>query len=451
MTGIHERLFRHALFPLYESVLRRRSTLRYLAEAQRNEWCSADELAALRWRKLERLLAHCWDEVPYYRRRWTELGLEPGDIRSETDYARLPQLGKAEIRANFADLHARAWSGRLSYKTTGGSTGEPLKFGYTRESYERRIAAMWRGYGWAGARMGRRTLYLWGAPLGSPLRAHAIKDRLYHAAFNRRMLNAFLMSEERMLEYVREIDDFRPEIIVGYVGPLVRTAEAILASGHRVHRPQAILGAAEALHANQRELLERAFGCPVFNTYGCREFMLIAAECERREGLHTTADHLVVELDGLRATPDGTRTGDVVITDLHNFGMPLLRYANGDMAAPAEGPCACGRGLPLLRRIDGRKLDTLRTPAGHLLPGEYIVYAFLHIEGVKRYQVVQRELDVLDITLVPGEGFGEHVLARIRTEIADAVGASIAIRFHLVDEIAASPSGKFRVAICELP
>jgi phenylacetate-CoA ligase len=450
VSGWYEPLFRRALFPLYESVLRRRRTLAYLGEAERNQWLPPEQLAALQWDKLKRLIEHCWREVPYYQRRWKALGVTPADIRTLADYARLPVLTKADVREYFEELHAPAWRGRLSYKTTGGSTGVPLRFGYTRESYERRIAAMWRGYGWAGARMGRRTLYLWGAPVGAPLRSHDIKDRVYHAAFNRRMLNAFLMSEQRMREYAEEIDRFRPEVIVGYVGPLLRMAEWILASGHPVHRPQTILGAAEALHPAQRETIGKAFGCPVYNTYGCREFMLIAAECEHRDGLHMTADHLVVELDAPRSTPSGEQVGEVVVTDLHNYGMPFLRYANGDLATAAERPCSCGRGLPRLKRVDGRKLDTLRTPEGHLLPGEFIVYAFLHVLAVKQYQVVQRELDVLDITLVPGEGFGEHTLAQIRSEIAKAVGASVSIRFHIVDAIAPSASGKFRVAICEL-
>ncbi len=451
MSGLYEPLFRHVLFPLYESGLHRRGTLRHLAEAERNQWRSADELAALRWKKLAGLLAHCWDEVPYYRRRWKELGLEPGDIRDETDYARLPMLGKDEIRANFEDLHARSWRGRLSYKTTGGSTGEPLRFGYTRESYERRIAAMWRGYAWAGARMGRRTLYLWGAPIVQASPRQAWKDRLYHAAFNRRMLNAFLMSEERMAEYAAAIERARPEVIVGYVGPLVRLAEWLRAEARRPHRPQAILGAAEALHAPQRALLEEVFGAPAYDTYGCREFMLIASECEQRRGLHTTADHLHVEVANLQPCHAGGESGDVVVTDLHNAGMPLLRYANGDMATPSTRSCACGRGLPLLERIDGRRLDTLRTPSGHLLPGEYIVYAFLCVLSVKRYQVVQREADTLDVTLVPGEGFGEATLEQIRGQMASAVGDAMKLRFHVVDDIPASASGKFRVAICELP
>lgn len=451
MSDWYEPAFRRFLFPLYESVLRRRRTLAYLREYEANQWLTPDALAALQWAKLKRLLEHCWREVPYYRQAWKDLGVSPQDIRSPADYARLPVLTKPEIRTHFDALHATSMRNGLLYKTTGGSTGEPLRFGYTTESYQRRIAAMWRGYSWAGARMGRRTLYLWGMAIQSPMRPHAIKDRLYHAAFNRRMLNAFLMSEERMPEYVAEIDAFRPRIIIGYAGPLLRMAEWIIDRGHRVHRPQSVLSAAEALNDAHRDTIEKAFGCPVFNTYGCREFMLIASECGQRDGLHLSADHLAVELVDLQAGPNGERIGEIAVTDLHNYGMPLLRYANGDLAVAGEKTCACGRGLPLLRKVEGRKLDTLRTPAGHLLPGEFIVYAFLGIPCIKRYQVVQRTLDTLDVNIVPDAGFGDATLDQIRREIGKAIGSSVTLRIHLVERIEASASGKFRVAICELP
>ena len=450
MSGLYESAFRRVLFPFYEGGLRRRRTLDYQSEYEASQWLDGERVAALQWQKLKALIAHCWREVPYYQRRWKELGVVPDDIRTMQDYAQLPTLGKPEIRACFDALHAQSWRGKLLYKTTGGSTGEPMRFGYTRESYERRIAAMWRGYGWAGARMGRRTLYLWGMTIGSPLRSQAIKDRIYHAAFNRRMLNAFLMSETRMPEYADEIDAYRAQVIVGYAGPLLQMARWLLASGRRVHRPEAVLSAAEALHDTQREIIQRAFGCPVFNTYGCREVMLIASECEHREGLHLSADHLAVELVEPRLATDGAQIGEVTLTDLHNYGMPLLRYRNGDLASAEDSPCACGRGLPRLRRVDGRKLDTLRTPAGHLLPGEFIVYAFLGIPSIARYQIVQRELHAIDVNIVPDAGFDESVLQIIRRELGKAVGDSVTIRIHVVEKIAASASGKFRVAMCEL-
>ncbi len=443
----YETLFRKVLFPAYESGLRRRPTLRYLAEYDRSQWLSADEVGALQWQRLQRLLEYCWREVPYYQQQWRRLGLTPADIREPADFRRLPVLTKNDIRTNFEQLQAQPLRGSLLFKATGGSTGEPLRLGYTRESYDRRIAVMWRSYGWAGARMGRRTLYLWGGPVGNPSRASLLRERIYHRLFARHMLDSFAMNEANMHEYADAIDACRPDIIVAYTGPLVRLAEWLNAEGRRVHAPVALLTGAEALHDFQRGIIERAFRAPVFNTYGCREFMLIASECEQRDGLHVNADHLYVET--VAAAAD--QPGEVAITDLSNYGMPFIRYLNGDLATPMHGACACGRGLPRLRGIDGRKLDAIRTPAGGILPGEFFPHMLKDVAGLRRFQVVQRSLDSLDITLVRGDGFDDSGLDYIRSETARVLGPGVDVRLHFADAIATSPSGKFRVTVSELP
>ena len=454
--SLYEPLFRHVLYPAYESGLRRRKTLAYLHEYERDQWRSADELDALQWRKLQRLIAHCWEHVPFYREWWGQAGVAgAADIRDRDDYARLPLLTKPVIREHFEAMIAPAHRGALYFKSTGGSTGEPLRFGYTRESYERRVAVMHRGYGWAGARLGQCTAYLWGAPVAAPAGFQLFKDRLYHAAFNRRMLNAFDMSEQRMAEYADAIDRFRPETIVSYVGPLVELAQWIERNGRSIHRPQRVLGAAEALHAHQRELLQRVFGAPAYDTYGCREVMLIAAECEAHDGLHINTDHLHVEFHrdaaGLQAGQQANSPAELVITDLHNDGMPLMRYLNGDLGTPGGRTCACGRHLPKLAKVDGRKLDALRTADGRVLPGEYFVHTLMSFTSIRHYQVVQRSLDTILMRLVVNPDFDAMAEAQVRDEIRKLVGDSVAVEFEYRDEIALTASGKRRVTICELP
>ena len=449
-TSWYEKAFSRVLYPLWESGLRRRHTLAYLADYRRDQWLAPAQVAALQWQRLKRLLEHCEREVPWYRQRWREAGIAVADIRSLDDYAQLPVLTKADIRQHFDELQAESWRGRVLAKATGGSTGDPMRFGYTRESYERRTAVMWRGYEWAGSCMGRRTLFVWGGAVGAPNRLQQFKDRVYNAAFARRVLNSFDMTEANMAGYADAIDRFRPRVIVGYVGPLVRLAQWLLANGRRVARPQSVIGAAESLHEFQREIIERAFGCPAYNTYGCREFMLIASECERREGLHVNADHLVVELRR-RADAPATEPGEVVVTDLFNYGMPFVRYLNGDVATASDHVCSCGRGLPLLQRVDGRLLDAIRTPAGHLLPGEFFPHMLKDVPGLVRFQVVQRRLDQLELSLVRGAGFDEASLAYIRHELAKVVGDSLQLNVHFVDDIPLTPSGKWRVCISELP
>lgn len=446
----YEPLLRHVLWPAYEGGLRRRDTPRYLREYAETQWLPAHDVQELQFKRLKKLLAWCQREVPFYRDRWAQMGLSPDDIRTPADVALLPVLTKTDIRAAGDALKATSLKDGLAYKATGGSTGEPLRFGYTRESNDRRVAVMWRGYGWAGSRMGRRTLFLWGGAVGEPSAAHRFKDRVYNAVFARKQLNCFAMTEANLASYADAVDAYRPEVLVAYVGPLVRLARFLVDTGRRVARPAAIIGAAEALHPFQRELIEQAFGAPVYNTYGCREFMLIASECEHRDGLHVNADHLMVETLGADGTPVTHGSGDVAITDLFNYGMPFIRYVNGDMATRFHGLCACGRGLPLLASVDGRKLDAIRTPAGHVLPGEFFPHMLKDVPGLARFQLVQRQLDRLDLSIVRGAGFDDTSLAYIQCEVAKVLGDSAELHCHFVDDIPLTRSGKLRVTVSEL-
>jgi phenylacetate-CoA ligase len=448
--NLYETTLRRIVWPAYEGGLRRRDTPAHMRRYEHDQWLAPEEVLALRFQRLKRLLDWCYREVPYYKRRWDALGIVPQDIRDMDDYAKLPVLTKADIRDNADEIKATSLKASLGYKATGGSTGEPLRFGFTRESNDRRVAVMWRGYGWAGSRMGRRTLFLWGGAVGNPSAMHRMKDRVYNAVFARKLLDSFHMNESNMASYADAIDAYRPEVVVGYVGPLVRLAEWLLANNRQVARPASVIGAAEALHPFQRELIEKAFGAPAYNTYGCREFMLIASECEHRQGLHVNADHLVVETLDHEGMPAIDGSGEVAVTDLFNYGMPFIRYVNGDMATYAASTCACGRGLPMLASVDGRKLDAIRTPAGHILPGEFFPHMLKDVPGLARFQLVQRRLDRLDLSIVRGRGFEDASLDYIRREVGKVLGDSAELHCHFVDDIPLTRSGKLRVTVSEL-
>ena len=449
--SLYERVFRHVLYPAYEAS-RGRPTLRYLREYEANQWLRPEQLAELQWNQLNALVAYCWNEVPYYQRRWREIGFEPGDLRSLDDYARLPVLTKADIREHFEDLKARPLKDLVMYKATGGSTGEPLRFGYTRESNDRRTAVMWRGYGWTGARPGRRALFLWGGAVGNPSRKAQLKDRLYHAAFHRRMLNSFEMRDDNMAAFADAIEAWRPEVLVAYVNPIVRLAQWMLEHGRSIRGVESVLGAAEALHDFQRPIIEAAFpGAKAYNTYGCREFMLIACEDQDRDGLLVNADHLVVELVEATKGPDGMETGELAITDLYNWGMPFIRYVNGDVASRRHPWHATGaRGLPRLERIEGRRLDAIRTTDGRVLPGEFFPHMLKDVPGIRRFQVVQDTLDRFTLKVVPGPEFGDAQEAYVRREVAKVLGSDAGLDLQRVDDIPLTASGKLRVTVSRL-
>lgn len=443
---MYAELFRHVLFPAYES-LTGRGTHRFLAEYRRNQWLDADSLARLQLEKLNSLMQFCWREVPYLGTRWRQAGLRPRMLGSVQELEEFPILTKEEITANYVEMTSLPWRGRSMAKTTGGTTGDPFRFEYTMESYARRTAVMWRGYEWAGAGLGVRTAYLWGTPPPNG-RRQQWKERAYHAAFNRRIFNAFAMTGERDVEdYAQRIASFRPDVLVGYVRPVLILAQWINRTGQAVRGLKSVVTGAEALYEPERKEIEGAFGCPVFNTYGGREFMLIASECDHHAGLHINVDHLVVELVDHAGRGVSDQSGDILVTDLHNHAMPLVRYRNGDRATATRHQCPCGRGLPLLRSIDGRILDRILTPDGRQVPGEFFVYCMLGRTSIRRYQVVQVNADALELRVVLGGAWPQRDRDGVVAQIQEAVGEAMRVNVKEVDAIDEPATGKRRVCV----
>lgn len=447
MRDLYEHAFRAVLFPLYEGPLKRRYTHVHLQDYERSQWLDARALEALQLAKLNALLQHCWTRVPFLARYWRAAALGPEPLTRVVDLARYPTIDKRLIADNFDEMRARPAPGRVLTKATGGTTGEPFRFEYSEESYARRQAVMWRGYRWAGADLGRRTAYLWGS--GRPEGATPAKERLYHRLFNRLMLDCFVLTEGDVARYLDAIDAFGAAVVVGYVSPLVVMAEHMLARGRRLSRVRAVLTGAEALHDDQRQLLREAFGVPVFNTYGCREVMLIASECEGQQGLHVAADHVLVETLDAGGEPVEGRPGQVALTDLHNYAMPLVRYRNGDVATSAPGSCPCGRGLPRLARVEGRELDLIRTPDGRIVPGEFFPHLMKDFDCVREFQVEQFALDEVEIRLVCS-GLAVEDRRRLVNHVRHRIGGEVRVRLLEVDAIPRAASGKRRVTISHL-
>ncbi|MFV1871986.1 MAG: phenylacetate--CoA ligase family protein [Oleiphilus sp.] len=441
-------LFRKILFPLYETRIARRKTIPYILEYQGNIKKTRTELEKLQLEKLKLLLAHAYENCEFYRNQWDALGFDPSKVNKVSDISALPVLDKATIRENYQGIISQAHKSNIR-KATGGSSGVPFQFELDQESNERRQAVMWRGYGVLGAGLGVKTLYLWGANIAPVGAKSALKDKLYHRFYNRKMLNSFKMTDLNMSDYVQEIDHYKPDALVSYVNPLVTLADYILEQNITIHQPNSILTGAEPLYEFQRKKIERAFKCPVYNTYGCREFMLIGAECQQQDGLHINIDHLVVELldEQGEASSD---SGDMVVTDLHNYGFPLIRYQNGDRASKSSiEACSCGSVLPLLKSIDGRKLDVIKTPDGRAIPGEFFPHLLKDFSSIKQFQIVQKSIDSISVNLVlyqenPAE------LKQIHQLISENTGAALNVNMNLLDDIPLTSSGKLRVTISEL-
>lgn len=436
------------LIQLYDTVIKGRRTFRYLSELERTQWLPRRELEQLQYDALRRLIHHAYAHCPYYRRAWEELGLTPQSLDSPVDLARWPIIDRETIRSARTEMRSRAGKMRLLAKATGGSSGVPLRFDLNLDSNDRRLAASYRGYDWAGAAPGSKLLLLWGTlTAGVPLHRRW-KDALYNRLYRREVMNCFEFNDDRAAAFAARLARLRPDAIIAYTGPMYAWARALEEQGIRPYSPGSIVVGAEKLHAFQRELIERVFGAPVFETYGSREFMLIGSECDRHAGLHLTMEHLLVEVldDEGRPTPDGEE-GNVVITDLYNYGMPFIRYANGDRAVAGWAECGCGRGLPLLRKVVGRRLDILSTPDGRRIPGEFFPHLLKEFAAIKRFQVIQERPDEIELRLVTTGEWSSDDQRRLQEQVRTVTGPELTMNYRHVGEIALSASGKLQVVV----
>jgi phenylacetate-CoA ligase len=441
-------LHRYVLLPAFEGGLKRRRVFRYWKELERSQWLPAGELERLQFERLQRLLRETYTHCPYYRETWGRHGLDPNRLQAPGEFQRWPVIDREMVRTNRLSMRSQAPGIRLLAKSTGGSTGVPLHFDFDWESNDRRFAAWHRGYSWAGAGPGTKQFYFWGGRLGEQATWQRWKDRLYNRLYRRLVVSSFDFREDQAAQLLTRFNRYRPDVLVAYTNPLYVWARVMAERGMQPYRPRAIVVGAEKLHGFQRTLMERVFQAPVFETYGTREFMLLGAECERHQGLHLTMENILLEVldDQGRPTPSGEE-GNVVVTDLTNQGMPFIRYASGDRAVAGWGVCSCGRGLPLLKKVVGRRLDVLRTPDGRLLAGEFFPHLLKDFPAVRQFQVVQQALDRVQLRVVLAGSWGEVDWNRLNQEVSKVLGPAVRLELLPVNEIPLTGAGKFRVVV----
>jgi len=436
---------RKSIFSLYDERFRGRPMLRYLRECEQQQWLPESRIRELQLTKLRRLLGHAAATVPHFR----ELAASRGDLAAATtsleNLADLPIVSKQQIRDRYADFVSETAGADNIRKSTGGSTGDPFQFQYDRDSEYRRLAAMWRGYRWGGADIGCRSAFIWSWPFAGKTGWRLLREQAYHTVLGRRYFNIFELADDNLPAVAQRLALFRPEVIVTYVSGGLTLARWMIENRFSFPAPRGVLTGAEALHEADRKILSQAFGAPVFNTYGGREFMLLASECERHQGLHITADQLILETVDAAGRPVVGTPGRVLITDLHNYGMPFVRYENGDLAVIDPEPCNCGRGLPLLKYVEGRVADVVRLPDGRRLTGLYFVHMFKDLSAARFYKITQLSPGALRVQIVPMRAEGADLVERVKAMLQPDLGPKVELAVEIVSDIPLTPAGKRRI------
>ena len=452
MSGLINRLYfaapvwaQNALLSAYGVRLRR---LRYgrrqrlvLAELRESQWWPADRIHEMQLAALTALVGHARKTVPLYATR----GLPREPVQLDDRWLAVPLLHKQELRqSGRGAISTTAPRWRLAEVHTGGTTGTPLTVYCDRATLQRNYAFFGRLREWAGLPPGARVATFAGRTVVPAGQARPPFWRV-NAAANNWLFSSYHISAATLPWYVDALRRVQPELIDSYPSSLEPIARYLLDRGLGDIRPRTIITSSETLTSEARALLERAFGCQVFDHYGGGEMVALITQCERG-AYHVNPEFGLVELlrDGRPVAPG--ETGEIVATGFINPVMPLIRYATGDWAVWGSEACPCGRAFPTVASIEGRRDDVLVTPDGRLIGR--LDPIFKKVSSLWETRIIQDRPDHVRVeVVVTGDGLGPDEEASLTRELALRLGPAMHIDLVRVPCIPRTQAGKFRAVI----
>lgn len=424
--------------------------LRYWKELEKTQFLSEEYLREIQWRRLKEILGFVWKSNSFYNKRFQEAGLTPEDIRHPEDLRRLPILTKSDIRNNTPAMISNGYDiEKLQKAKTGGSTGKALELYFTEECSQLRNACGRRHDRWTGWEPGEPIAACW----GNPHLPKTIKEKLRHSLLQPIIcLDTMNVNDTSVAAFIEGWQRIKPTLLFGHAHSLFILSQYLQNWNIESLRPKGIISTSMMLIPTERKLIETVFGIKVTDRYGCEEVSLIGCECEKHEGMHLNIEHLFIEFimdDGTPAA-DG-ELGKIVVTDLMNRAMPLIRYQVEDMGMPTNRKCSCGRGLPLMESLAGRVADFLIKHDGTKVAGISLIENTLtKIPGIEQMQIVQEAIDTLQINLVPGKLYNSATEQELKNYFKTLFGLSTVIKINLFNLIKPEKSGKFRFTICKI-
>lgn len=415
---------------------------------------SEDQLRALQEQKLIEILRYAAVHIPYYRKIMEKSGIRAEDIGNKEALSLFPVLTKKIIQENFDDLVAPNMSSR-EYTTehSGGSTGQPTKVRRSLSARAAVHAATWRANCRMGWEPGDPWVWLWGR-LSTTESSWRSKLLNIYKTFGCReaLFNVHGLDRKKLSDFTRFMRGFRPKIIEGYTNALYYLSLLVRQENVALPKLLGVANTAETLFPDQRKVIEEVLGCKVFNRYASSEVGVIATECQSGS-LHIVVENIYIESVGEdgKAVPSGTE-GKLLITDMRNYAMPLIRYELGDAGVLASSPCVCGLPYPCLEKVIGRLSDILRLPNNRIVFPDDLAEIFYPLPMVNKFQVIQEKADKVRVIVVLKTATADESLtALIRRNLKTALGDEVDISLEFAEDIPILPSGKHRICISKLP
>ena len=449
-AGLLNWAYTNVIYPIAEPGSYRglRARMKRLEE---RESLSLEENAKLQWADLTKLLKHAYETSPFYQERFRSHGIQLNQIQCPNDLKAIPPLTRQDLKNHLQTIRSTAFApDQLESAATGGTTDTPVPIVRSKESIQWKSAVQFRFDAWAGMKPGDKVFYLWGARQDYSENP-SWKWRIYDQYLMRRVWAPTSLFNRDVLEsYRQRINEFRPAVIYAYPTPLTLFCEYLRDTARDVHRPRTIICTAEPLFAEQRKTITETMGCDVFEQYGSRDFGMIAAECCKHVGLHLNPAAALLEYQAVPGA-DVTDLHELLVTDLLNYGMPLIRYKINDCALRSSAECKCGVGYPLMQQVIGRTMDNFLLANGDVVPGISFQNRIIKTcPGLAKTQVIQEELDQFRIRFVPGSTFSSADIDLLKTNLGRFLPSTVKVTFEQVDDIPRERSGKTRFCISKV-
>lgn len=402
---------------------------------------------------LRNLLLHAYKNVPYYTHILDEIDIvKNSNIDSLSKFSNIPILTKDIIRKNLQTLISKDYKKRgWYYNSSGGSTGEPLRF-IQDVSNKKWYTATWRYYQDINGinHNNSKNILIWASNQGIFKVSLNIRERAQNWLTNTKLLNSFKMSEEDMEKYIKIINSYKPEFITGYAGSLYELCLYAKKRKKNLFTPKIVISAAETLRDDMREEIESLFGTKLYDFYGSRETASLAGEC--RDGLmHIfTFNHYVEIVDKNNQPVKEGKEGRVIVTDLHNYSMPFIRYEIGDTAILGPKTCTCGNLLPTLKKITGRITDNFVRENGDIISGSALTLTFNLIDWVEAFQIIQEDFKKVKILIIKKNNINISDKRKIERKLKVLLGKDCRIEWEFVDYIPKAKSGKHLYIISKI-
>jgi len=449
-----EKFFRHAPRPIKDAICtlyglrihRRRYGPQHeglVRGAAKEERLEPGQLEQKSIARLRATLVLAGREVPYYRELFAGLKIDPKRLELPGELRRIPILEKATVRERAEEFLSDAVRGKtLETRETSGTTGSPLSVRADLPSLRRHYAIYDRFRQWAGSALGRRRATFNGRVLWPANRLRPpfwVRD----LTENNTLFSVYHMTPATLPRYVKQLRRWSPHEIHAYPSALVTLARFAAAEGLELPRPATIITSAETLSPTDRELLEQAFACKLFDQYGNAEMTIFAGQCEQGR-MHLNSGYSHVEIVDERGV-EGAVRGEAITTGFVNRAMPLIRYRVGDTLSVTGENCPCGRSYPVLGDVVGRTDDLLILPDGRIVGR--LDPVFKGLSGLGEVQIVQEAPERVVVHVVPGSGYGDEVRDALVSALTERLGTSVRIEVRTVEVIARSKRGKFRAVI----